>query len=175
MIRPTIRILWLCWLWVGLAVLAAFLPQFFKLWAIAGALFFLIGALDLFIGARRPALVYSRRLPGRFALGQDEFVTLKFSNRGKRPLKLEVFDGIPENGEADEMPWVGKIERGRVVSIRYPARMLQRGDETFSPTAVQIHSPFSLWKKTVKFGESETVKVYPNYEPLVEYALLATE
>ena len=173
--RPTTHLLAASWCLVAVAVLVSFrLELTHLLWWSAGGVIG-IALVDFLLGLKSPELFYERTLPSRFALGQDEPVTLTLTNRGRRNLKLNVFDGVPATGEARELPWQGLVKPGQRMAVTYFVRMLQRGPEQFTPTDFLVGSPLGLWRRRVQLGDVESVKVYPNYEPLVSYALLATE
>ena len=173
--RPTLRLLCLCWGIVGLATLVSLRGEFMPPFLVAVGLLVTVAFIDAIFGLRTPRLVYDRALPGRFALGQEERVKLTFANRGKRTLQLKVFDGVPEGSEALELPWKGSLAAGRRTEVSYAVRLLERGPKEFSSTHVLVASPLGLWRKLIKFGNRTSIKVYPNYEPLISYALLATE
>ena len=175
MIRPSHHLLTASFLWVLLAVAGSFWPQFALLWLLSAGVLITVAVLDFFLCSRRQALVLTRRLPGRFALGEDAEVMLDIRNRTGRNLELEVFDHVPDSAEARELPWSGKLGKGSFLQLSYPVRMLERGRVTFGMTELLASSPLRLWKKRLFLGKEEEVKVYPNYEPLVELALLATD
>ena len=57
----------------------------------------------------------------------------------------------------------------------HPVKLLERGEVTFAPVQVLSKSEWLFWKRLSSHGEPEKVKVYPNYEPVVRYALLAMQ
>ncbi len=173
--KPSQRLVTLGIIWVLLAVAGSIWREFSWLWTGSGILLVVVALVDVILGYRAKNLLFTRILPNRFALGEEHFVKIILRNQGSRSRFLTLFDGVPGNAEAAELPWVGVVEVGRKVEVSYPIRMLQRGDELFTQSQVLSLSPCGLWEQKLFLGEEEEVKVYPNYEPLVEYALLATE
>ncbi|MEM0970485.1 MAG: DUF58 domain-containing protein, partial [Verrucomicrobiota bacterium] len=47
------------------------------------------------------------------------------------------------------------------------------GNLPFQPAHLLRWSPFGLWHSVSHVGESQTTSVYPNYEPVIRYSLLA--
>lgn len=172
---PTARTLFLIVAWGLFGVAASALPALVPAWVVAGLAAAAILGVDAFAapGPRRVAV--ERRLPGRFALGTPGGVRLDLHNLSGRSLGVEIFDGIPEGSEAPGMPWSGRVPRGGRARIEHPVRVLERGLARFRPVHLRIASPLGLWQRRMELGGDEEVKVYPDYEPVVRFALLAME
>ncbi len=161
--------------WLALACVAAALPATIFWWLALGALL-LLGFLADGVAVRcLRRMEIERRLPGRFALGEAAEVRLILRNPGNRAAALEIFDGIPQAAAAPAMPWRGAVPAGREVRVFHPVTISERGEATFGPVHVRRISPLGLWARRTYHLESETVRVYPNYEPVVRFALLAMQ
>jgi uncharacterized protein (DUF58 family) len=174
-VTPTRRVLHAVALWGAVGVVVSIRPDgLIAWWVIAGVLllFLLLDGLALRFTA---VPVIARTLPDRFALGEAGEVRIEVSNPGARGLEVEVFDGIPEGAEAEAMPWRGRIQAGGRARIYHPVRMLERGVATFRPVHFRFRSPLGLWWRRGTAGAEEEVKVYPDYEPVVRFALLAMQ
>ena len=114
-----------------------------------------------------------RSLPSRFASGIEQKVTITIHHAGGRALHLCCYDGLPEDAESREMPWSGEIPANGYTKIEYPVTIQERGMKEFSPAYLRYDSPLRLWTRKCRAGESQTTRVYPNYEPVLRYALLA--
>lgn len=173
--QPTRIAILLASLWTGLGVAASLVPMLepFWLWSgvAAGALFLLDFILT--ISLKTPKL--ERELPGRFALGVEQLVPMVIRNRAWMNLKVVCFDGIPEDAESAELPWRGSLPRGGYQKISYPVTLSERGMTDFEPAHLRVFSPVRLWTRKLRSGELQTTRVYPNYEPVLRYALLAME
>ncbi|HEY8962056.1 MAG TPA: DUF58 domain-containing protein, partial [Luteolibacter sp.] len=164
---------------VGAWALAGLIPSFWPAlaipwWIVGGAMLggFVIDLLRLRLS---PGVEISRRLPGRFALGEPGEVRLTLRNAGKRSLFLDLFDGIPPGADAPTMPWSGEIPAHREIRVFHPVKLVQRGEVEFGRVHARLLSPWKFWLRRTRHGAIETAKVYPNYEPVVRYALLAMQ
>jgi len=161
--------------WMLPAVLAVFFSAFLPAWKWLGIG---AGAVALFDMARLWYLktpLVRRRLPGRFAAGEPGEVGLFLRNEGKQAARIEVFDGIPQRAVAGEMPWAGEIPPQREIRVFHKVTITERGEAVFGPVHLRHLSPLGLWWRKTLVLKPETVKVYPNYEPVVRFALLAMQ
>lgn len=171
--RPTLLLLKLLAAWLVLAVVACVWERLVILWQITGGGLLLIMIMDALTLPRRGRITAKRSVPGRFALGVGSQVTLTITHATRRTLVLEVFDGIPTAAEADGLPHRVSVPPGEFAAITYEARFIRRGQHTFTPTHVLVDSMIGLWRNLhFVAGESQT-RAYPNYEPVVRFAMLA--
>ncbi len=171
--RPTTQLLRLLTAWLILAVAACVWSQLVILWQITGGLLLAVVVADALTLPRRGRIIGVRSVPGRFALGVDSSVTLTISHELSRPLELEVFDGIPTAAEAGGLPHRLAVPVGEFAVISYQARFVRRGEHSFTPAQVLAGSILGLWRRLhYVAGESRT-RAYPNYEPVVRFAMLA--
>jgi len=167
--------LW-CWFgWGLLGVLVSWRREWLPWWLGVGAVLGGLLLLDALAFRLAGKLELSRRVPERFALGVPGEVRLELVNRTRWPLRVELFDGVPEGAECPSMPWRGVIPAGERARIEHEVRLLERGLAKFRPVALRVGSPLGLWRRAVSRGGEEEVKVYPDYEPVVRFALLAME
>ena len=172
---PTRRLLMIAFVWLLPGVAAVFVPALMPAWKWHGIAFAAAALLDgvWLLCLRAPEV--KRRLPGRFALGEPGEVMLELHNPGALSAKVEVFDGIPQGTVAETMPWSGELPVRREIRVFHPVTINMRGEARFGPVQVRRISPAGLWTRKTKHLAEETVKVYPNYEPVVRFALLAMQ
>ena len=172
--RPTPRLLTLLIALLVLAVLASIWSQFVVLWqgGIGLAAFVLIA--DALTLPRKGRVSVERSLPGRFALGVPSAVTLTVTHSTRRTLELEVFDGLPPAATARNLPQRVSIPPGQFAAMTYEAVFVNRGQHTFAPVQMLADSLLGLWRRLLHVGEPAQTRAYPNYEPVVRFALLAT-
>ena len=171
--RPTALLLKMLFAWFVLAVAACVWEKFILLWQIGGGLILLILVVDALTLPRRGRITGTRSLPGRFALGVGSQVTLTVTHTAGRTLAMEVFDGIPTAAEAEGLPHHVSVPPGEFAAISYETRFVRRGQHAFTPAHVLVHSAFGMWRNLhFVAGESQT-RAYPNYEPVVRFAMLA--
>jgi len=172
---PTLRLLTLASAWLLLAIIATAVPALMMPWLWLGGVVALGVLADGIIARSRKPLELKRRLPGRFAMGQPGEVGLIVRNEGGQPARLEIFDGIPQGALAPSLPWTGEVPPNREIRVFHPVTLSERGETVFGPVHIRRTSPLGFWTlKTLHLAE-ETVKVYPNYEPVIRFALLAMQ
>ncbi len=171
--RPTTRLIQFLIAMLLLALAASVWDRFVLLWQLGGGLLVLLVVVDAFTLPRKGRIMAQRSLPGRFALGVDSSVTLTFSHALSRTLELEVFDGIPTAAVAEGLPYRITVPPGEFAAITYAVRFVQRGLHAFTPAHVLADSLFGLWRRCYFVAEATETRAYPNYEPVVRFALLA--
>jgi uncharacterized protein (DUF58 family) len=172
---PTFRLLILASVWLLLGTVAAALPALMTAWAWLGGGLAVVVLIDaIIVGFRKPVEI-ARRLPGRFALGEAGEVRLTLANPGTDVAKIQVFDGIPPGADAPTLPWSGEVPAQREIKIFHPVKLLERGEAVFGPVQVRRVSSMGFWVRKTLHLSAETVKVYPNYEPVIRFALLAMQ
>jgi uncharacterized protein (DUF58 family) len=170
---PALLLLRLLAGWLLLGVLASLWPPAVMAWKGGGVLLGLAALCDAAWCWLQKPLTANRTLPGRFALGIAQEVGLQLHNPGNMPVHIECYDGIPDTVESPHLPWSGTVPAGGHVALHYAASAFQRGSAAFGKTHIRHSSPLRLWERGYASGESANTRVYPNYEPVVRYTLLA--
>lgn len=171
--QPSRSLILVALIWAVLGFVAGLLEAWYAIWLWSGLVAAVFIVIDFIAGAALRTPVVDRKLPGRFAIGVEQRVALTLSNRAPIALTVSCFDGLPENAESDELPWKGRLPAKGYTRVDYPVTMNERGMEEFKPVHLHISSPLRLWTKRARGGELQTTRVYPNYEPVLRYALLA--
>ena len=172
---PALRLLALSAAWLLLAAAASLWPSFLNAWLWIGMAAGFIALADAAAVRWLSPIEVRRKLPGRFAAGEASDVTLILHNQGPRPATIELFDGIPQGATAETMPWSGELPANREIRLSHPVRILERGEAVFTPVHLRRRSPLGFWTRHTTHLPAETVKVYPNYEPVIRFALLAMQ
>ncbi len=172
---PTFRLLTLAGAWLLLAAIAVVVPALMRPWLWLGGVAGLVVVIDAMIAWAWKPLEVSRRLPGRFALGEAGEVRLILKNETGVAAKVEVFDGIPQAAAAPALPWCGEVPANREIRVFHPVTLSERGEAVFAAAQVRRFSPMGYWVRKTLHLSAETVKVYPNYEPVIRFALLAMQ
>ena len=162
-------------IWALLSVPVAFLPSSVMIWCGMGLVLvvaFLVESLCLCFG---PVVRVERMVPDRFAVGEKGEVHLRIRQSGRRPMTMQLFDGIPADADAPELPWQGVIPPDITAQVSYDVRIPRRGESLFGAIHLRVRGPLALlWKKRIIASE-QSVKVYPNYAPVLRLSLLATD
>lgn len=172
---PRFRLLVVAIVWLLLGAAVAWMPSLAMVWKVAGVAAALVALSDAALVWWARPLSIARRLPARFALNQDAEVTITLRNEGGSPADVELFDGIPRYAVAEALPWSGQVPPRREIRVVYPVKLVERGDAVFHSVHVRRCSPLGLWSRRSLHLGPETVKVYPNYEPVIRFALLAMQ
>ena len=172
---PTSRLLALASAWLLLAALAAALPVWASAWVWLGAAAGCVVVIDGIAALVRKPLEVTRRLPGRFALGEAGEVRLTLRNESARAARVELFDGIPQGAVAPTLPWSGEVPAGREVRVFHPVTLVERGEAVFGALHLRRFSPLGFWTRRTRHLAAEMVKIYPNYEPVIRFAMLAMQ
>lgn len=141
---------------------------------VSGCLLLALALGDVMTLPRRGQLSATRSAPGRFALGVRAPVTLSLQHQLKRALPVRVHDGLPPWSEACGLPWLGDLPPGETTCLSYDLHFTRRGAQRFTPAHVLASSALGLWEKLARVGGEGETRCYPNYEPAVRFALLAT-
>lgn len=175
MVKPNSLTIYCGFIWLALGVIASVLPDLTKIWWWSLIAWVVLMLVDFVILVCTKSPQVSRTLPGRFAIEIESDVALKLTNDSKLPLIVSVYDGLAEEHESDGLPWHGELPANGFTEITYPLKMRQRGRTTIEPAHIQYGSFLKFWTRQVRAGDSEETKVYPNYEPVIQFALLAME
>ncbi len=73
------------------------------------------------------------------------------------------------------MPWSGRVPGRGFTKIHYPLKLMKRGMLNFRSVHVLVRSPFGLWELSQRGWPEESGRVYPNYEPVSRYSMLAVD
>lgn len=175
MILPTRVVLFALLAWMLFAVVASFVPSLFYVWIIGLAVFGLWLVIDLCFVIRQIPPVVTRRCLKSLSLGSWAPVTLVFRSTSSHAVRLILFDHYPQECEQAGMPVEVNIPRKKDVSVTYRIRPQKRGDLSFGQLEIRMFSPARAWYRQGKIGESQSIKVYPDFSTMAKDALRATE
>ncbi len=172
-LRPTRALLALLILWTALGLAASLWAPASKWWASLGVLIAVVALFDALVVFLLKAPKVERTLPGRMAVGIESEVRLRLVNDSRRHLHLSVYDGVPARSDCEIFPWKGWIRKKGYLDLNYPITVHDRGEIEFGETHVLLTSLLGLWSRRHLLGENSDVRVYPNYQPVLSYALMA--
>jgi uncharacterized protein (DUF58 family) len=161
--------------WLLLAVIAAAWPACTEVWLVAGALLALAAVVDAAHPAWRRPLAVEREIADALAVGVWSPVLLRVRNETRARQRLSVFDGVPAEADVRGQPHELDMPAAGWAEFEYEVRVRERGPQTFARTHLLRRSAGRMWLARQLAGAAKTIKVYPNYAPVVRYALLALE
>lgn len=186
--RPTSRMLWLAALWTVIGLLPAFnnwlprsvaqpdwQPLLINTWEIATAALLILLLLDALSLRRLPQFSVQRQHSDNLALGVWSPVSIRIRHDFSRAVPIELFDHIPTQAEADYPQQKATLLPGQGIEFHYRLRVLQRGNHHFGPVDLLLASLMGFWQRRCFVGEPTSVRVFPNYAAVAQYAMLAME
>lgn len=175
-LSPAPRLLrWLAG-WTLLGLPPAFWPELTGVWLLAGGLLLAVAARDAFLLRRRPPLAVERIVAPVLPLGVWRTVRLRVVNPQAEPAKLTLFDHYPAAAaEVADLPQRLTVAAGGWAELRYRLHPVVRGEWSFAPTQVLLESPCGLWRRDDRLGESETVRIVPNFAAIARYIRLTVD
>lgn len=168
------RLLALLVTWGALGLAPSLIPALLPLWALAGGALLLLVAVDL--GAHwggAPQLEAERTLAHvSLAAGSPNEVRVRLRNSGRRALRVEVFDHHPASCSTPDLPQAGVVPAEGFWEFGYALRPHERGTADFGRIELRVAGRLGLTWRRVWRGASQPVRVYPNFQEVVRFALL---
>lgn len=159
--------------WLLLGVLVSFWPGGVVWWTLAGTLIGIIALADAFDLRSAHRVSTTREVPSRMALDVEHEVQLTLHLSGKRPARIRAWDTLPALLETKDFPWSGIIPGGGYVTVNIRVLATGRGPAVFGQVHIEQASRLGFWTRRYLAGSPSATKVYPNYEPVVRFALLS--
>ncbi|CAD5200510.1 DUF58 domain-containing protein [Pseudomonas sp. FEN] len=164
---------------IGLGTLKALgveLPE--RLGAIGWGLLLALLLLSLLDGARLkrlPSPRLKRQLPGSLALGRWGEVRIELSHDHPSPLRVQLFDHVPEGLAFANLPQTITLQAGERGELGYRVRPLSRGHFRYARCEVNLPSPLGLWSERRYLELADATRVYPDFARLYGAQLLAVD
>jgi uncharacterized protein (DUF58 family) len=161
--------------WLLLALLAVWDDAWLAVWQWSGAALAVLALADAWLALRagNPVAV-QRETRSIWPVGVAQTIRLRLSSP-ELDAAGWVFDRPPDAFAADAQPLAFRLRRGEWVKLGYGLLPTERGDHDFGQAELRLLSPFRLWLTQHRAGAAATVRVYPNFAEVAEYALLAAD
>jgi uncharacterized protein (DUF58 family) len=172
---PTLRLLHCCVVWTLLGVAASVWSQVQAAWQWSGLGFGVVLICDGIWMLLQKRVQMQRQLSPRMALGVEQEMEVTLRNPDVQRVRVRVADGLPASIQSTDWPWIGRVPARGFTTVAVRVRPLERGPATISHAYVEHSSPLGLWVRRYRAGVEEETRVYPNYEPVVRFALLAMQ
>ncbi|WP_045859223.1 DUF58 domain-containing protein [Teredinibacter purpureus] len=143
-------------------------------WSVTVALL-LIAVMDLFRHRSFKQVSVVRDLPHSMALGVSASVKLELYNSHSFTLTMDLTDMYPHCIVAESLPLRLTIGADCKRSVIYPVMPVKRGEALFGETCLRIFTRWGLWQRVERIGETESVKIYPNFAPIANSASVGLE
>src|SRR5687767_12175942 len=155
-------------------VLSFFFPTLFNAANVLLVLLAIGIGMDILILYSKANGLDAERLVGeRFSNGDENKVTIHIHNNFSFPVTAAVIDELPF--QFQERDWVRKIkiESNNEFILEYFLKPLTRGEYVFGNINLYVNGPLRFVKRRFTFFQEEVVKVYPSYQQMRRFQLLA--
>lgn len=131
--------------------------------------------VDLATVPRRRELVASRSTGRIASLAVPHRVELLLVHQGRRPRRVVVRDGLPQEFTADPSEFRLELAPRTRLALRYQAKSSRRGAFRLATIHLRSLSRWGLWQRLFDYPAESTVNVYPDLRQLQSYAVLARQ
>ena len=114
-----------------------------------------------------------RIMSPRFSIGDDNEVTLSITNSYPFKISVVLIDELPFQFQERNFQKTMSIAYRSESTVTYSLKPLSRGEYGFGQIVCFTSSPIGLIRRRFKIAEPTVVKVYPAYQQLRKYQLLA--
>ncbi len=188
--KTTVRLIMLVAVWVLASTAVVLADVSIRYWSLSTGLLCTVLLSDLLWVLILPAPSMARRCGTILALGVPAQVELQLQSAGRhmfpsgrhpfhrlfrREIQLEIHDHHPPSLDAEGLPATLRLQPGKKASVFYRVIPTERGNFDFGSIAAWMRSPLGLWQRKIRGGVQESVRVYPNFQSLVRYSLVAIE
>jgi uncharacterized protein (DUF58 family) len=107
------------------------------------------------------------------SLRQNHRVSLLLSNSGRRPERVWIRDGVPQEFECYPEEFRLTLRPRSRTTVHYELKAARRGAYQLDAVHLRVRSRLGLWQRLLTYPQTSTINVYPDLKQLSEYALLA--
>ena len=176
--KPSPLTLKLCIAWSILALLMAIFSEsgvMSGLWKFSSAFFLCALIIDGIRCLRCAPPEIIRHHQDNLAIGVWSVIEIRIHHAFQTRTTLEIYDHHPPQCLAENPRQLGILVPDQGLLFHYRIKPLQRGNHHFSHLDLLLTSDFGLWQRKMRVGEPSSIKVFPNFAAVSQYALLATE
>lgn len=168
----------LFWILAGVGAfiyaLSFFIPLFYDIGTAVFVLLLVAVIIDiLLLYGNKTGFAAERILPERFSNGDVNQVQLLLHNRYGFPAQVNIIEELPYQFQARDWSRELSISGNSNTELAYELVPLTRGEYIFNNINVYVKSPAGLVSRRYIFPYSQVVKVYPSYQQMRRYQLLA--
>lgn len=127
----------------------------------------------MFLFFSKGKITATRTTTPRFSIGDDNQVTLTFANTLSFSIRGTFIDELPHQFQKRDFEQPLLMDQKAEYTTNYLLRPLSRGEYSFGHLFVFISSPIGLLRRRFTTAEPSMVKVYPAYQQLRKFQLLA--
>ncbi|WP_345197832.1 DUF58 domain-containing protein [Kistimonas scapharcae] len=143
-------------------------------WGI-GFFAFLVVMVDLGFSRTVSQLAVKRQLPGNLSVGVANAAAVVIENLHKRQVLCTITDQMAEGFITDNLPVTVSLKPGHKRTLHYHLFPNLRGLFQLGSIDIRITSVLQLWEFRQQTCGDQTVKVYPNFKPVLDNKILSME
>ena len=132
-------------------------------------LLFLATLADIILLWHKKAITAERRLSSRFSNGDDNPVTISVESTYPFPVRIDVIDELPFQFQKRDLI----LHNSPSPPSTYTLRPTRRGVYSFGHVLVFVSTRLGLVERRYRCCEPCDVRVYPSYQKLHQYELMA--
>lgn len=161
--------------WFLTAVGMAFEPEISPWCGGLGAVLLIWAACDWLFAHALEVPAAQRVINSTLAVGEWAGVEIRLHWSGRIPPWFIAFDHHPGGFSQEGLPAQVITQGKNSHAIRYRVCALSRGDHHFGQIELRTPSPWRAWLRQTRIGQTQDVRVYPNFAPLARHALHAVD
>ena len=159
---------------VVLFLIAFFVPLLYAPALVAMAIWAFFTVLDVLLLFLLPgSLSGTRQLSPKWSLGDHNEVLIHLHNHYPFSLSISIIDELPPQLQLRQHSLSCKLRYNSSHSLPYSIRPTSRGLYSYGQLWAYIASPIGLLSKRVALAPAADVRVYPSFQRLRQYQLLA--
>jgi len=124
--------------------------------------------------SKKKGIKAKRIIENRLSNGDENKVRINLHNSYGFDIKCTVIDELPFQFQERNWNKKANLSRDSSTVIEYLLRPLERGEYHFGTINIYVYSPLGFVTRRYVFDEERTVHVYPSYQQMRKYQLLAT-
>lgn len=180
--RPTRRLLWLLGAWVCLALGLAYARvtdldglHLEILWYTLGAAIAVVSIVDVSLAGGTKKLELKRAIHHTLALGRTIEVETTLHNPTQHTIVLTLAAPPCPKCVIYGLPVSFLLPPGQRKKLIYSLKPIARGDAQLAPLRARIDTRLGLWQTQVDLGNTDDIRIFPNFSPINSLAALGVE
>ena len=146
------------WFWRGLILLSFCLVLF-----------------DYLLAREKPQLSIERHNHEILPLHRFSEMKVTIAHKLQKPTQIALKELIPATLEVSHDVFNITLLPGQVTQLEYQMRANQRGDAHIDGLEIIMPSPLGLWQSVYRIDSPATLKVYPDFQTIQGFALMALD
>lgn len=138
-------------------------------------IFVVVAFFDAIFASKQISIEIERSVSGSVAVDRWFEVKLRIHHSFLRQINVEVYDGVANHVVCETLPAQVELKPNNISFLIYRLKIEKRGPYKIEPAHVKVPSLLNFWEVSYRAGETDIVKVYPDFSAITHYVLLATK